>query len=99
MATFLKQTGITTDDKPVISGCFRLSETEGLPLEIIFDYFAKNDVMPNWIDTYKECLTAGMKHKRILSMLGEAIYESFGKEFRDVVISRLDLLFKDLGKK
>lgn len=90
------QTGTTTDGKPVMSGIYRFYETYGLPLDIIFDVFVKKDWVPSWIDLYKDCQLAGMSYNRILSKIGEAISDSlFGKEYSDIVISKLDTIFKN----
>ena len=96
--SYLKKVGVTTDGKPVMAGLFRLAETEGLPLDMIFNWCKDHNIIPSWIDTYQECLSAGMKHERILSKLDEAIVDSFGKDFRDVVISTLDKKFKSQEK-
>jgi hypothetical protein len=93
-SNLLKQVGITADGKLVVSGLFRIAETEGLPLEIILELCLLYNVVPSWIHLYQECLTAGMKHSRIIAKLDSAISDSFGKEFRDEVISTLDLIFK-----
>jgi alanyl-tRNA synthetase len=89
-----KIVGETTDGKIVVSGLFRLFETEGIPLDMIFEYCRQHNMMPSWIDFYQECRSAGMKHERILSKLEEAVADSFGKEFRKEVISKLDMFFK-----
>lgn len=87
------QTGITADDKPVIAGTYSFYETHGLPLDVIFQGFIEKGWMVDWIDFYKSGALAGMKHERILSKLEEAICDSFGKEFSNEVISRLEQIF------
>jgi hypothetical protein len=91
----LFQTGVTPDDKRVMGGCFSFYETYGLPLNVIFISFQEKDCIPDWIDFYLTALAAGMEHGRILSKLEEAISDSFGKEFCDVIISRLDKMFSE----
>ncbi len=90
----LKQTGITTDDKPVFGGAYKFYETHGLPLSAILQCFVEKDWMIDWIDFYQAALSAGMEHARIISKLEEAVSDSFGKVFCQEVISRLDKLFK-----
>lgn len=90
----LTQTAITTDNKPVYGGVYKFYETHGLPLDVIFISFIEKGWMPDWIDYYKSSLAGGMQHSRILSKLEEAISDTFGKEFCDVVISKLDNMFK-----
>ncbi len=89
---FDRQTGITFDGKPVLSGVFQFHETHGLPLNIILSIFQEKNWMPDWIDFYNSATKAGMKHKRILSKLSEAIVDSFGKEWEKAIISRLETL-------
>ncbi len=91
--TGLIKVGITTDNKPVISGIYKFYETHGLPLDIIFDIFIRKEWVPDWISLYQDALAAGMQHDRILSKLEEAINDSFGKEWAAVVIFRLDNIF------
>lgn len=93
--SLFKQTGITPTGKPVLAGVFTFYETHGLPLDVIFMCFIEKDWIPDWIDLYQCCKNAGMKHDRILSKLSEAISDSYGKEWESIVISKLDLLFKD----
>jgi alanyl-tRNA synthetase len=90
---FNGQTGLTLDGKPVLSGVYQFHETHGLPLDIIFSLFEERNWVPDWIDFYNSALKAGMKHKRILSKLSEALTDSFGKEWEQVVISNLDKRF------
>lgn len=91
--TGLYQTGITTDDKSVMAGCFTFYETQGLPLDVLFTTFIMKGWVPDWIDFYKSALAAGMEHDRILSKLEEAVSDSFGKEWTEVVILRLNQIF------
>jgi hypothetical protein len=90
---YFHQLGETVDGKMVVGGVYKLYETEGLPLDIIFTICIQKGWVPCWISLYKECLAAGMSHSRILSKLEEAIQDSFGKEYAVVVISKLDNLF------
>lgn len=98
MSDLIKQVSITTDGKPVISGLFRVYETEGIPLETLFISCQNQGLVPSWIDLYKEMRSAGMKHNRIISKLEEAIVDSFGKEWSDIVISKLESIFSQTKK-
>lgn len=86
--------GETTDGKKVVDGIWKTFETHGLPLDIIFTLCIRKEWMPDWIELYKQMRHSGMEHSRITSKLEEAINDSFGKDFCDVVISRLDQIFK-----
>lgn len=87
------QSGITSDNKLVFSGVYKLYETIGLPLDIIFSCFRERNWVPDWNDFYLKSLSSGMEHTRIISKLDEAISDSFGKEWADEVISRLNNLY------
>lgn len=77
-----------------MSGVYRFYETHGMPLDEIFDLFRAKNIMIDWIDFYKDARKAGMQHSRIIAKLEEALYDSFGKEFGAVVISRLNEIFE-----
>lgn len=87
--------GETTDGKKVVDGIWKTYETHGLPLDILFTLCIRKEYIPDWISLYKQMLHSKMEHSRILAKLEEAINDSFGKEFCDVVISRLDQIFKE----
>lgn len=91
----LYQTGQTTDGKEVLAGLYKFYETHGLPLDVLFICCMERNAVPDWIELYQSARLAGMGHNRLLSKLEEAISDSFGKEWSDIVISRLDKEFKD----
>lgn len=92
---YIIQTGITVDNKKVVSGIWKTFETHGIPLDIIFTICMRKESVPDWIALYHDMKLSGMKHARILSKLEEAVADSFGKHWSDIVISRLDNKFKD----
>jgi len=98
MKTYLFQSGITENNKPIISGIYKTFETHGIPLDIILSILIDGNSVPNWIDLYKDCRLAGMEHDRVLSKLEEAICDSYGKEWSDQVIFRLNSIFKTQEK-
>lgn len=81
----------TTDYKFVIRGVFKLFQTEGVPLDIIFEFLILNNCIPDWLDLVQEMKSSGMKFSRILSKLDSAIVDTYGPEIRDIVISRLKI--------
>jgi len=86
--------GETTDGKKVMAGLFWYKGTHGLPYEVIFDQVNKNGWMVDWIDFYNDARKEGANHVTIINQLSEAICEVWGKEFRDVVIKRLEHIMK-----
>lgn len=57
--------GQTSDNKLLFAGVFEFYNTNGLPLDVLFDFMIKKGWMPSWIDFYEEALKAGWKHKTI----------------------------------
>lgn len=90
--SMLRIVGITTDGKTVVSGVFRFHETEGLPLDILFEALRMKDAQPDWTSFYREALSAGMTPERIFAKLDPALSDIYGSEFRNVVLGKLKTL-------
>lgn len=89
-----KVNGKTTDGTLVVAGVFRCYETTGLPIDVILECLRQKNMVPDWLTFYVEALRAGMKHERIVSKLDSAISDIYGKNFKDVVIERIELVAK-----
>jgi hypothetical protein len=87
----MRSVGQTTDGRTVVAGLAEMYFQEGLPLSIIFDQCQEKRLQPAFILLYNELSGNGMKHDRVIHLLSEAIFDSYGKEYRDEVISRLEL--------
>lgn len=85
----MKIIGKTGDGKSIVSGLGVLYFRDGIPLSVVFDRLQIHDIIPSWNHLYQELKDNGMTHDRILHLLNEHVFESYGKEFRNVVISRL----------
>jgi hypothetical protein len=85
-------TGRTGEGSIVVAGVYRFYETTGLPLDVMFECLRRKDMIPDWLTFYVEAMRAGMKHDRIISKLDPAISDTYGKEFKDTVIERLELI-------
>lgn len=81
--------GKTTDGKITVAGIAKMYFETGLPLSFVFDRLNSSNYMPSWIHLYEEMKGNGMSHKRIIDILHEQVIETYGKEFRDVVVHRL----------
>jgi len=88
-----KVTGITAEGKYVLAGCYEFHQTEGLPLEILFNYLKERNYIPDWIDIYRSARSNGMSHERILAKLEPEIDDSFGPEWTKEVFKNLNLIF------
>ena len=84
--------GQTVDGNAVLSGIFKFYETNGVPLDVLFQLMQERNIIPCWKSLYREAREAKMTHERIISMLDSAISDSFGPSFRDEVISTLEKL-------
>jgi alanyl-tRNA synthetase len=93
----ITQVGETQDGKQVVQGVWTLYETHGLPLDIALSVCQEKGWIPDWIDLYMNMRRSGMDRERTFSKLEEAINDSFGKEFGDVVIKRLSDIFKPVS--
>jgi hypothetical protein len=81
--------GKTQCGKLVVSGLGKLYFENGLPLSVLFDGLQRRDLVPSFRHLVTELEQNGMKRERIIHLLNEQIFESYGKEFRDEVIKRL----------
>jgi alanyl-tRNA synthetase len=70
---------------------FRLFDTSGLPLEIVFMELKDRGFMCDWESFYKSAERHGWKHKTIISRLTEALpcYTHI-ENFTETVIQRLN---------
>lgn len=85
----MQQIGITTDGKKVMERVGKFYFEQGLPLCFIYDKMTENNMIPSWIQLVKEMEDNGMTKKRIHHLLHEHVFDSYGKEFRDHVLSTL----------
>lgn len=82
--------GKTIDGNLVVSGLGKLYFQEGIPLSVMFDSLKTKSIQPSFKHLYDELKYNGMKHERIIHLLNENVFESYGKEYRDVIIERLN---------
>lgn len=81
--------GKTQCGKSVVSGLGKMYFENGLPLSVIFDGLQRRNLVPSFLHLVSELEENGMKRERIVHLLNEQVFESYGKEFRDVVMHRL----------
>lgn len=80
---------IKEEDIYTISGLATLYFSDGLPLSIIFDRLKDTKFKPSWIHLFNELKDNGMNNERIFHLLHEQIFESYGKEYRDIILNKL----------
>lgn len=85
----IKVVGKTLEGMTVVQGVYSFYETEGLPLDVLFETLRNKGMIPDWPTFVLEAVEARMKVPRILSMLETAVADSYGSDMRDVVLRRL----------
>ena len=76
----LKQVGITTEGKKVMSGAFDLFSTKGLPLSVSFQLMKDDGMTPSPIHFIDSARENGWNDKTIINRFREAIQDSFGNK-------------------
>lgn len=74
----LRRSGVATDGRGVMAGCYRVSETHGMDLGTVFSLLQGNDLYPDVGSTIREMARAGMAPERIHSRLNEAFHDAYG---------------------
>lgn len=82
-------TGKTESGQNVVGGLFKFYDTYGLPLTVLFDQLQENNSVMDVIGFYNDAKKAGWKDVKILAQLSEHLADSYGNQYRDVVISKL----------
>ena len=72
--------GYTEDGIPVV-GFFRLFDTHGIPLEIIFSMFQKKFMIPNWLGFWEDAKKSKWNMNSTRAKLEMAIVDVFGVEY------------------
>ena len=85
----MKVIGKTDNGTKIVSEVFKMFDSTGLPLDVIFDQCKENDLMPSWLDFYKEASNQGWKDKTIFNRLETNISDVWGKDFYLNVKNRL----------
>jgi len=87
--------GTTPDGRKVVRGVYNFYETNGVPLDVLFETLQNQGMIPDWLSFMLEAVEAGMKPERVIHMLDPAIADSFGGVLRDMVVVRLRSMTDD----
>lgn len=79
----LQPVGQTPEGLIVVKGIFPLTDTHGIPLDIVLDQLLSRGYMPDWFDYFDSAVKSGMKPERVLLRLSAAVGDVFGPAFRD----------------
>lgn len=86
----LKVNGVTEDGKYVLGGVFKLTESRGIPLEIIVKKLDEEGCIIDWISFYKEARYRALwKINTIVNKIDITLFDLYGEEYRDEVVNRL----------
>lgn len=88
----MRQTGETTEGKPVYAGVFPLVGTHGIPLELILDRFKETDRVMDWPQYVADALKDGHKPRTIKGRILAAVGDVYGASYRQQVEERLSKL-------
>jgi hypothetical protein len=77
----MKIIGITTDDKPVVAGVYKMCGTHGLPLEIVLDYFRTHVLIISWSDFIIDALNEGTSSRTIRAKILSAMADIYGPKY------------------
>jgi len=84
--------GKTEDNKEIVAGVFKFYDTYGVPLSFLFDALQENNKVIDIVDFYQFARQAGWKKQRVLSLLSEHLADSYGKDYRNAVLIKLEAL-------
>lgn len=87
--TNLIQVGKTADNKMVMSGVFKMSDTYGLPLVDVLFLLEQNNCICSWFHFYEDAKRSGWKEETIKSRLKDAVIDVYDKSFYDIVEEQL----------
>lgn len=85
-----EQIGITKNNLPVYSGTYYFFETHGIPIDVIISLLYSKNIIPSWLDLYKDMIISGVKPTNALSKIEAAIIEGHSQELADYVVSQLN---------
>ena len=87
----MKVVGNTKDGVNVVDGVFKMFDSTGLPLDVIFDQCKQRNLLPSWIHLYHDAINQGWQDKTIFNRLETNISDVWGREYYHEVKLRLDL--------
>ena len=88
----LEYIGQTVDDFHVGNNVFKIYETYGIPLGVIVGYLHSIKVKVNWLDFWDDAIKSGMNYKNVLSMIRNAVNDTFDDKYTNELIRRLQLI-------
>ena len=93
----MRQSGITTDDRPVVADVFPLVGTRGVPLDIVLGELLKAGFVVDWQDFVRQALADGANPERLRTKILDAVSDIHGVDYTEQVGVRLEKLFVRMG--
>jgi hypothetical protein len=85
----LAVSGVTSDGSRVISGVFKLVESQGIPLDLLLDHFRKNNLIVDWVDFYNTARTFNWNIRTIMARIEESVTIAYGRDYCSNLMDRL----------
>jgi hypothetical protein len=82
--------GQTENGKRVVSGVFKLFDTHGLPLDIIFKMCYDYDLVVDIPELCSSAFAGGWTKKTLINRLRPALVDIYGKDYADTVFQKLN---------
>lgn len=73
----------------MVGNIFAAYNSRGIPLEIVFEFLRRNDLIPCWVSFYKDARGCGWKDEKILTTV-EQVLRDVNYPQVDEVVARLD---------
>ena len=89
MSNKVEVVGTTPDGVFVVTGVFKMFDTIGLPLDMIFDLCKERNWVPSWKHFYDDARDNGWSHKTIQNRLLANVEAVYGIEYAKHVIKVL----------
>jgi len=76
----------------VVGGVFKLLDGQGIPLQVILQYFKDKNLVVDWEDLFKEVVSHGWNLGGFLTRVEESLGEIYGPRGKDPYMEKIVLL-------
>lgn len=75
--------GQMPDGRRIVTGAFEMTDTHGLPLDIVLSTLEDRKLAPCWITFYEKALAAGWNAKNTMAKLEAVVGDVYGPGFKE----------------
>ena len=86
---FYPPPGYDVPPAPVVEGFFELVDGQGIPLDIVLQYFKDSGMYPCWLTFFRDTIEHGWNPKSTLTKIQVACEDVHHKIYADLVVKRL----------